>query len=72
MNTPQSSEIAAPVDFDAYVRAGGQVCPKCGAPDIEGGSVEIDGNVAWLCGQFNYETKISEKWLTLSGFGFDE
>ena len=30
-----------------YVNMGGQNCPRCNDRDIEGGSVEIDGPIAW-------------------------
>lgn len=32
---------------DKYLDAGGALCPFCGGPDIEGGSIEIEGQQAW-------------------------
>ena len=30
-----------------YIAASGQVCPFCGAHEISGGNIDIDGGTAW-------------------------
>lgn len=35
------------LSVEEYVAKGGSLCPFCGSDNIEGYSVEIDGNTAW-------------------------
>lgn len=39
--------MSEPLSQEAYAKAHGHLCPVCGSDNLDWGSVDIDGPVAW-------------------------